>query len=101
MTKYIWHCGDWVPAEELYPSVAAPRLHIVRDLPAYKSPLGTGWVEGRRARREEMARHNVREVDPSEWKGGYRNPDFARKHGLPLSGEPLPKAQRMSEWVDR
>lgn len=39
---------------------------MLRDLPGYRSPLGTGWIEGRRARREDMARGGVREVDPSE-----------------------------------
>ena len=40
--------------------------YIIRDTPGYRSPLGTGWIEGRAARREDMARGDCREVDPSE-----------------------------------
>jgi hypothetical protein len=39
---------------------------ILRDHAAYLSPLSGKMVEGRYARREEMKRHGVREVDPSE-----------------------------------
>lgn len=100
MAKYIWHCGDWVPIEELCPTVPTARLHIIRDIPAYKSPLGTGWIEGRAARREEMKKHNVREVDPGEWRGGFRNPDFARRIGREVTGDPLPTPKRMREIID-
>lgn len=65
MTRYVWNGNTWVkPAQRT--RAAAPMIQS--DLPAYKSPLGTGWVEGRAARREEMKRHNVREVDPSEFR---------------------------------
>lgn len=40
--------------------------YIMGDLPAYKSPLGTGVIEGRAARREDLKRGGCREVDPSE-----------------------------------
>lgn len=51
---------------EARPRPAGP--YIQGDLPGYMSPLGEKghWVEGRRARREDMARHDVREVEPSE-----------------------------------
>lgn len=45
-----------------------PTPYVVSDLPAYKSPLGDGVIEGRAARREHFKRTNTREVDPSEWK---------------------------------
>lgn len=44
------------------------------DLPAYQSPLGNYIVDGRRARREDLARNNCREVDPSEFKPQWRTP---------------------------
>lgn len=45
----------------------SPPVHsVMTDLPAYKSPLGTGVIEGRYARREDMKRGDCREVDPSE-----------------------------------
>lgn len=51
--------------------VAGPRApskfpSIQRDLPAYRSPTGSGVIEGRAARREDLARSGCREVDPSE-----------------------------------
>lgn len=62
--------------------------HWITDLPGYFSPLGDGkWVEGRTARREHLKRNNCREVDPSEWKPGYRNANFAKKRGLKLTEE--------------
>jgi hypothetical protein len=63
----------------------APGVQIMRDLPAYKSPLGDGWIEGRAARREHLKRTGCREVDKSEFRPTYRNPHFALKRGLPLA----------------
>jgi hypothetical protein len=40
--------------------------YIIGDLPAYKSPTGSGVIDGRTARREDLARSGCREVDPSE-----------------------------------
>lgn len=40
---------------------------IMGDTPEYLSPMEPGrLISGRAERREEMKRHNVREVDPSE-----------------------------------
>lgn len=88
MTRYLWdkEAGEWV--ERLYVP-PAPRVAVWGDLPAYKSPLGTGMVEGRAARREDLKRGNCREVDPGEFqprlvapenagKPGY-DPDYARE----------------------
>ena len=30
------------------------------------SPTGSGWIDGRAARKEDLIRNNCREVDPSE-----------------------------------
>lgn len=66
MPRYVWNGSTLVevPADLPRPERRTP--YIQSDLPAYRSPLGAGWIEGRAARREEMKRHNVREVDPSE-----------------------------------
>jgi hypothetical protein len=45
-----------------------PIPYVIGDIPAYKSPLGDGIIDGRYARREHFKRTNTREVDPSEWK---------------------------------
>ena len=59
---------------------------IMRDIPEYKSPVGTGLITSRSHRREDLKRANAREVDPSEFKPKYRNPSFATKRGLALEG---------------
>lgn len=79
--------GEWVEVSpgvqrfikerEEQPEVARselPRPYVVSDIPAYKSPLGDGYIEGRAARREHFKRTNTREVDPSEW--GARSNQF-------------------------
>lgn len=72
MERYVYRGGQFVNKQTGKPMdvpdrvIAAPM--IVSDLPAYRSPLGTGVIEGRAARREELKRNHCREVDPSEWK---------------------------------
>lgn len=67
--KYVWRDGAWRDSdgnkmETSGDGICAPR--IISDLPAYMSPLGTGLIDGRRARREDLKRHNCREVAPDE-----------------------------------
>lgn len=38
---------------------------VVTDLPGYRSPVDGKWIEGRRARREDLARNNCVPYDPS------------------------------------
>lgn len=71
MTRYVRRDGQWVEKStgklmEVPARIVAPR--VISDTPAYKSPLGTGWIDGRRARREDLKRNNCREVEPSEFK---------------------------------
>lgn len=58
------------------------KIHIISDLPAYKSPIDGKTVDGRTARREDLKRNNCREVDPTEIRHSYSE-EFARKKGLP------------------
>jgi hypothetical protein len=85
MPRYRWN-RDTLRLEEVTdePRAAPDVPGIMRDLPAYKSPLGDGWIDGRAARREHLKRTNSREVDPSEWRGGYRSEKFANPRNLPL-----------------
>lgn len=83
MARYVWDGTDWVEP------IRAPRVSagpmILRDLPAYRSPLGDGWIEGRAARREHFKRTGTREADPSEWKPSA---DYAaRKAALKAAGK--------------
>lgn len=89
-----------IPVDQELPK-RARGPQIMKDLPAYKSPLGDGVIEGRAARREHLKRNNCREVDPSEWKGGIRNHDFAKRWGIQPTGDPLPKAKRLPTVIDR
>lgn len=47
-----------VPVDSRAPSAVAPT--IWDDLPGYESPVTGLWVEGRRARREDLKRHGCR-----------------------------------------
>lgn len=75
MTRYVWDSDkrDWV---EPRPRNVPVGPFVWNDLPGYKSPLGTGWIEGRAARREDLKRGGCREVDPSEWQP---NPKSSRQ----------------------
>lgn len=83
MARFVWRDGDWVLAVPRRASMTSAM--IMRDLPAYLSPLGDGWVDGRAARREHLKANNCREVDPGEWKP---NPAYAeRKARLKAQGK--------------
>lgn len=67
MTTYVFDHASGKVVEKGTETRETPKgPYVMADLPGYKSPLGTGWIEGRRARREDLARGNCREVDPSE-----------------------------------
>lgn len=73
--------------------VASPQ--IMRDV-AYKSPLSGKPVTSRSQRREEMKIHQVREVDPSEYRPTYRT----RKYAVRQRGEHNPDAGRPKDMGD-
>ena len=65
--------GKWEKYEK--PHYTPGGVTIISDLPDYISPLSEPGhtpqvISGRAQRREELRRNNLREVDPSEWKGG-------------------------------
>lgn len=43
--------------------ISAPM--VVADLPGYQSPVDGRWIEGRKARREDLARNNCVPYEPS------------------------------------
>jgi len=81
--RYIWNAGDWIeydPVEEKLRRARTPSIGpmIMRDTPAYKSPLGDGKIiEGRAARREHLKATGCREVDPSEYRPVYHTKKYA------------------------
>jgi hypothetical protein len=69
--RYVRRNGKWINKATGKPMEAPDRVvapRVISDTPAYMSPLGTGLIDGRRARREDLKRHNCREVAPDEWK---------------------------------
>lgn len=94
ISKHIWRDGEWVEVSTLQ---RAPQVgpYIVRDTPAYMSPVTRKMIDGRAARREDLKRSGCREVDPSEFKPVYRNARFAKKNGLQVGGDPLPAPVRL------
>lgn len=61
-----FHCGQQA-IKTLSPAM------LMTDLPGYTSPIDGHWVEGRKARREDMLRNGCREYDPSEKKNFLQN----------------------------
>jgi len=61
---------------------AAPM--VFGDLPGYASPVDGAWVDGRRARAYDLAKHNCVDANDLIPAGGrkLKNERFARKHGL-------------------
>ena len=79
-----------VPLDEAPRQSRPAGPYIQSDYPAYRSPLGDGWIDGRAAKREHHKRTGTRAIDPSEQKPVYRNPEFVKKRpGLKLGGDPL------------
>jgi hypothetical protein len=64
--RWVFRNGKMVRKDKAPAQSAGPM--IWSDLPAYRSPLGNGTIEGRAARREDLKRGNCVEVDPGHWK---------------------------------
>ena len=75
--------------------------YVRGDLPAYQSPITGKPIEGRAARREDLARHGCREVDPSEYKPVYKNYAFCQKHRKPYLGDDVPPPMTRDETEER
>jgi hypothetical protein len=108
MTSYVFDPkdGKLVPSAlyyaKKYGEVAAkmsnlPMPYVRGDLPAYKSPVTGKVIEGRAARREDLARSGCREVDPSEYKPNYRNYEFCQRNRLPYMGADVPPPMTKDE----
>lgn len=72
-TKYIQHreTGELIPAEQYRRTV---RSHFVRgDVEGYKCPITGTWIDGRKAHRNNLARHDCVEYDPELKKDQIRN----------------------------
>ncbi|HEY1035006.1 MAG TPA: hypothetical protein VGE09_08495 [Pseudoxanthomonas sp.] len=74
MSRYRWTGDKFVDGDgrvmKAPDRVCAPM--VVKDV-TYKSPLSGKEITSRSQRREEMKRHNVREVDPGEFTPTYNS----------------------------
>ncbi len=53
------------------------------DLPGYRSPIDGKWIEGRRARAYDLQSNGCVEAGDMPAKPrGFRNSEFAAKHGV-------------------
>lgn len=96
--RYVWRDGAWRDKDgapmEAPDRVCAPRVQS--DYEAYYSHGSGKMVEGRRARRDDLARTGCREVDPSEGPKTCRSEKWAKKLGL----EHDPGAGKPKHWPD-
>lgn len=98
-TTYTYRNGAFVNKEtgeamDVPDRICAPRLHS--DYPAYYSHASGKMIEGRAARRDDLARTGCREVDPSEGPKTVRSEKWAKRLGL----EHDPNAGKPKHWPD-
>lgn len=83
--RYVLRGETWIDKITGRPMKTAgdfvPTPCVQRDTPAYISPITGKPVDGRRARRDDLARSGSREVDPSEFKVTYESKDRAIRNG--------------------
>jgi len=96
MTKYVKRDGRWVSASTGEPMLTEeqrkaplPLPTVISDIPAYQSPIDGRWITTRSERRDDLARNNCVEYEPSmsPTKGKIKNKAFAKKRGLTVSEE--------------
>lgn len=79
--RYVFRNGEFVERKTGEPMSAPDRIAmpmLMKDV-HYKSPLSGKEVTSRSQRREEMKVHNVREVEPSEFRPVYRSRKWAER----------------------
>lgn len=100
MTRYVWRDEafyDRATGERMQAPDRVCMPSVQRDV-SYVSPLSMQPITSRSQRREEMKAHNVREVDPSEYKPVYRTKKWAGRMrgdhdptaGMPDYGDAAP-----------
>ena len=94
MPKFVWKDGgfrDPATGEAMHlPYAGQVTLpQYTPDTPGYASPITGEWIEGRRARREDLKKHGCIEAgDMPRLNGGKaRSEKFARRHGLKWQGD--------------
>lgn len=108
-------CSGWHDLNEPWPdNCLPPRNHarsdfatpfVLGDIDEYRSPIDGKLITSRSHRREDLKVNDCVPWEPGMGKGKitqqgrtpgqYKNPKFAKKHGLPLSEEGRAKAKAM------
>lgn len=52
------------------------------DIPGYESPITGEWIEGRRAKRYDLEKHNCIDANEISKPKKLKNERFVKKHGL-------------------
>lgn len=97
MTKYVYRNGDWFNKEtgermDVPEQVAMPMVQS--DYPAYYSHASGKMIEGRRARRDDLARTGCRPFEPDEGPKYATSEKWAKRLGL----EHNPEGGRPKHW---
>lgn len=58
--KYVWHKGDWVPAEQYRRPM--PAFQVMGDIEPFISPIDGSIVGSRSTYRQHMKHHGVIDV---------------------------------------
>lgn len=96
--KALYYAKKYGEVEAKVSSLPMP--YIRGDLPTYISPVTGKPIEGRAARREDLARSGCREVDPSEGpKEGYTNYEFCQQRRLPYRNGDVPPPMTKDEFM--
>jgi hypothetical protein len=99
-TTYVWRGGQFVnketgdKMEATGDGISMPMIQS--DYPAYYSHASGKMIEGRAARRDDLARTGCRPFEPDEGPKTCRSEKWAKKLGL----EHDPNAGRPKHWAD-
>lgn len=105
MAVYVWSERGFVDkstGEAMHiperDGVCCPRVES--DIEPYRSPIDGRLITSRSQQREDLAKNGCVLAPPSKRKGGgYNNPSFAVKRGLPLSEEARDKFKLTNKHV--
>lgn len=92
MARYIWKPGEGFVHPSTHEPMHMPERtevccpQLMRDIPEYMSPVGSGLITSRSHRREDLKRHDCVEAPPRK-RRGFKNKRFAAKHGLQVNEE--------------
>ena len=88
--KYIWRDGNWYDADgnvmEAPDRIAVPMIQS--DIPGYFSVASGKWVDGRSARRDDLARTGCRPAEPEEGPQYCTSKKWAQRLGMEWNNDP-------------